>query len=211
MTLIVRALDGSIVSKECSKCKRFLPSSEFTKANWLDGGLRSDCRKCRKIKSQNINLREIARSLDLKQYIGKACRKCGCCERKVSNGGCIKCAAARERNSVRARNYNRRYYREHYDRVIANVKSRKYAKLRRVPSWLTVEHKRQIAAIYREAHTLTKLSGIQMHVDHIIPLQGKTVSGLHVPWNLRIAPWSENLSKNNKWTGEIPMPLAIAA
>ena len=35
-------------------------------------------------------------------------------------------------------------------------------------------------------------------VDHIIPLQGQFVSGLHVPENLRVIPRSINRSKRNK-------------
>lgn len=66
------------------------------------------------------------------------------------------------------------------------------------PNWLTKEHKNQIQDVYRQADLLTYQTGVLHHVDHIVPLKGKTVSGLHVPWNLAPMKCSENISKGNR-------------
>ena len=60
------------------------------------------------------------------------------------------------------------------------------------PVWLTAEQKAEILTIYKQA---AAMSNGPWHVDHIIPLKGSTVCGLHVPWNLRIIPAAENRSK----------------
>lgn len=54
-----------------------------------------------------------------------------------------------------------------------------------------------IRALYKEARRLTKLTGEQYTVDHIIPLKGETVCGLHVHYNLRVIPEYENRKKGN--------------
>lgn len=60
------------------------------------------------------------------------------------------------------------------------------------PPWLTDDQDREIQAVYEEARRLTEETGIPHEVDHIVPLAGKIVSGLHVPWNLRAIPRVEN-------------------
>lgn len=78
---------------------------------------------------------------------------------------------------------------------------RRAAKLQRTPAWLTEKDHKVIEAKYAMSLWLSEVVGQQYHVDHIIPLQGKNVSGLHIPDNLRIIPAKENMSKNNKWSG----------
>lgn len=83
----------------------------------------------------------------------------------------------------------------------ANRAKRRAAELQRTPSWLTSEHHDQIKAIYAERDALTKATGVEHHVDHIVPLRGKNVSGLHCPWNLCVIPAAANQSKKNRYDG----------
>lgn len=66
------------------------------------------------------------------------------------------------------------------------------------PPWLTDRQIIEMRRMYSVAKELSDLTGVQFQVDHIVPLQGKSVSGLHVPWNLQILPYYENISKGNR-------------
>ena len=76
----------------------------------------------------------------------------------------------------------------------ARARSRRYEKRvrRATPSWLTKTQKQAIDAMH-----INKSAG--HHVDHIVPLKGKNVSGLHVPWNLQYLTAENNMKKKNKY------------
>jgi hypothetical protein len=75
---------------------------------------------------------------------------------------------------------------------------RRALELQATPKWLTASHKLHMECKYSLAVMFSKHTAEQHHVDHIVPLNGKTVCGLHVPWNLRVIPATENLRKSNK-------------
>jgi hypothetical protein len=79
----------------------------------------------------------------------------------------------------------------------AAERARQAAKLHATPSWLTKEDWKQMDAVYTAAKQTTLLAGFNCHVDHIVPLNGKDVCGLHVPWNLRVVSQSYNSKKHN--------------
>ena len=79
-----------------------------------------------------------------------------------------------------------------------NVK-RHAAKLQRTPTWLTEFDLLKIKCLYQLAAMRNRESDQKWHVDHIIPLQGEFVSGLHVPSNLRVIPAVENNRKYNRY------------
>lgn len=71
------------------------------------------------------------------------------------------------------------------------------ARKQATPKWADLE---RIEEIYEECRALSKRTGRKHQVDHIIPIRGKTVCGLHVPDNLQILTKNENRKKNNKFT-----------
>jgi len=84
--------------------------------------------------------------------------------------------------------------------MTAKNAKRRSAKLKRTPLWLTREQLSEIRWFYDMAKDLQWLSDPSdpLTVDHIVPLQGNQVSGLHVPWNLQILPKSLNSRYGNR-------------
>jgi hypothetical protein len=113
-----------------------------------------------------------------------------------------KCRKTRQNwdeNNRARRNELSRLWREANKDFMLDTKAKRRAEfLNRIPAWLTDEDRSIIRQKYRLAAELSRTTGVQWHVDHIIPLCGKTVSGLHVPSNLQVIPAKENMSKGNR-------------
>jgi len=89
--------------------------------------------------------------------------------------------------------------RKNRSRVKAN-KIRYEARLKRAtPCWLTREDWDYMNAMYDHAVLLTKETGVKHQVDHIVPLNGRLITGLHVPGNLQILTQAENVAKSNRY------------
>jgi hypothetical protein len=81
---------------------------------------------------------------------------------------------------------------------VAKTQRRNAAKLQAIPTWADND---KIKRYYENAQYLSQITGCQHHVDHIIPLRGKTVCGLHVENNLRVIPHYLNTRKGNTLEG----------
>lgn len=120
---------------------------------------------------------------------------------------CLECR--REYDRVRYQNKGieirervKRYRKSNLPKVnaadAAKIKRRKHA----TPKWLSWFHLLQIEEFYELAAAKTMQTGIEYHVDHIVPIKGKKVSGLNVPWNLQLLTARENMRKHAKFTEE---------
>jgi hypothetical protein len=107
-------------------------------------------------------------------------------------------ARAQARSPSMVRVYKDKHKMKNPDLYRAYVSFRRRRFRDATPKWLTKEDKRTIRQLYIDAMTVTRITGVPYVVDHIIPLLGEEVSGLHVPWNLQVMPREENLKKSNK-------------
>lgn len=109
-----------------------------------------------------------------------------------------------EEQKARKREWRAKYREANREKVRAQNAKRRAAKLQRTPKWASHERMNKIYAVTKLHH---------VHVDHIVPLQGKNVWGLHVENNLQFLHPSENVRKHAKFDPEThvhEMPEVIA-
>ena len=113
------------------------------------------------------------------------------------NKDLVKLKALSRSNDDR-RQYRKTWKENNPEVVKADNKHRRTKHRLATPNWLSKEQKDAIKQVYLDAMAITRGTGVAHVVDHVIPLRGELVSGLHVPWNLAVITSKANSKKSNK-------------
>ena len=105
----------------------------------------------------------------------------------------------RNKNREAINKYSRNWKQENKDKIYSWTAKRRGSLLKSTPIWITKNDIQQIAEFYLCSEMFSMYTGEKYHVDHIIPLRGKKVNGLHVPSNLQVITAKENLKKSNSF------------
>lgn len=166
--------------KQCKRCLETKDESEFYTDKNRKSGLVAQCKLCYSLRNESSYKQ---RRVD-PEYAAKECARV---------------QQWRIENSEKYRQGYTNYYKRNAKAIYTRLKFIKCARNNRNPEWLSDEDKWIITEIYRLADQRTEVLGYKWEVDHIIPLKGKQVSGLHVPANLQVVPAEYNRSKGNKF------------
>jgi hypothetical protein len=170
--------------KTCSTCNNEKDFNFFAKNKSKAGGYQSQCKSC--VKSHYDKNKEKI-SEKYKIWYDK---------NKEQKQGSHK--EWYEKNKTVRSEYNKTWRENNVAYCRARNMLRYAEKSSATPPWLTNSDKLLIQEFYITARKLELETGTKYHVDHIVPLQGENVCGLHVPWNLQVITAEENLKKSNK-------------
>lgn len=180
--------------KKCTSCKLEKELSEFNRNKRNKDGHSTECRECAKKYLEEYRLRNkeilTIKNREFKEKNRETINS--------KNRERYKEKRLNESFMSRKRLANSLYKSNNKGKVNSDTAKRHTSKIKRC-CLTTKEDFDIISLLYKEAENLTVTTGINHHVDHIIPLQGKLVSGLHIPSNLQILTEKENCSKHNSF------------
>jgi len=99
-------------------------------------------------------------------------------------------------NPDKVKSNGKAYRKTHPEKRNADAAKAHALKLQRIPAWANLD---KINEWYEAAAFATNVFETSIEVDHIIPLNGKRVSGLHVDYNMQLLTRKANQQKNNKF------------
>ena len=156
------------------------------------------CKRCEVEKPTAEFHRDKNRKSGYKPYCRDCCNAYGKSHYAINKETILaKRAAFHKENPELRPMWEKRWRESNRDKVNAQAARYRASKLNATPNWLTEEHHKDIEQFYWLAKDLCAVTGERYEVDHIVPLQGENVSGLHVPWNLQVLPRDINASKGN--------------
>lgn len=150
---------------------------------------------------------------ELTYFTGLPCKHGHIDIRYTKDGKCAECSRVnakamyykhngKEKQKTAERNKVKAKWRQKNKGAVNSWTAKRYlAKLNRTPRWLTNEQLNEIEEFYKMAKELEGVFPWKQHVDHIVPLKGTKVNGLHVPWNLQILSAKANIQKGNRYNG----------
>lgn len=156
--------------------------SSFNRDKYSKDGHCYICSNCQKVKYHNNKVNKLARQKQRYKENSENIIK----RQKEYNS----------KNKIKRSKYRKSYYLINKQIALSYWSKRRAAKLKATPTWLSKDQLDEIKDLYIICSMFKIYTGIEYHVDHIIPLQGKNVCGLHVPWNLQILTESENKKKS---------------
>lgn len=174
--------------KLCTKCNNVKPLAQFYASKTHKDGYHCYCKPCESLRSK------------AKNQLNKTNRLAKAKEWRKNNKEAFYASIERWRlaHPNKHQELMKSWAANNRDKVNAKWMRREANKKQRTPAWLTKEQHKQIEVEYSLANWCTKVTKTSYHVDHIVPLQGKTVCGLHVPWNLQVLPAKLNQQKSNR-------------
>lgn len=196
--------------KSCSKCGVEKPFSSFAKDSHKASGYVSRCRQCvaERDAERNANLtpeqraarrdRQRTRYQQDEAYAKTLRDKSLAATRANPEANRKRVADWRAANAQRHRANARNWQKENPVKAQLISARKRAAKGKAQPSWAD---ERAIRAVYEKAREL-RVQGVPVQVDHVVPLQGENVCGLHVEYNLRLLDATENARKGNRYAPE---------
>ena len=207
----------SEVLKKCTKCGEEQPRTAFYPAKIVRNGLRPRCKSCDKLLAQEWRKRNRARVLaTVKEWIRKNPTKVAVLEMRRRKKHPHRTRDWHRANPEKSAQGSKRWgdaHPAHVAKVLQDWKKNNLARVSAIqaarkarqrsasPAWA---NKFYIDEIYALAQLRTKHTGIEHHVDHIVPLKSHLVCGLHVEHNLRVIPKIDNSSKGNRVWPDMP-------